>query len=237
VVVAYWEKGAIHCWTVNMQDVAPSASRLSAFLSPDEQQRWSNYRLVSRQQQFLVSRGLLRVLLSQYLSCQPQEIRFQYSDNGKPAIEQVLPNPVRFNIAHSQDWILFAFSQDLELGVDIEVLTSDLNHGAIAQRFLREEEWLAYQQIDAELQQLAFYRIWSRKEALIKLWGDNLFQGLQLYPVPASPSVNQYQMVSRGKTVWLQDLDIDTSFTAALATFSEPSSIEFRDCIAEGGLP
>lgn len=221
----------------NVPEVTPLVSCLSEFLSVDEQQRWLNYRLASRQQQFLVSRGLLRFLLSQYLHCQPQDIEFQYSERGKPGLGDALPNRIQFNIAHSQDWILFAFSQDLELGVDIEVVESNLNYRAIAQRFLRKEEWIAFQEIEEPLQPLAFYRIWSRKEACIKLWGDNLFQGLQLYSVPTSPLAYHYQIPCRGKTVWLQDLDIKSSFTAALATFAEPTMIEYHDCIRDGGLP
>jgi 4'-phosphopantetheinyl transferase len=210
---------------------------LLPFLSPDERERWLNYRLEARQQQFLVSRGVLRFLLGQYLRCQPQDLEFQYSEHGKPALSNTLLNRIQFNIAHSQDWILFAFSPTLELGVDIEAVEPNLNYKAIAQRFLRQEEGLAFQEIEEHSQQLAFYRIWSRKEAVIKLWGDNLFQGLQLYPVPTSPSVQQRQIFSRGKTVWLRDLDINAKFTAALATFAEPSMIEYRDCIKDGGIP
>jgi 4'-phosphopantetheinyl transferase len=234
--VSHWTNGAVHCWTAAVQEVTPLATSLLPFLSPDELERWRNYRLEARQQQFMVSRGLLRFLLGQYLRYQPQDLEFQYSEHGKPALSDTMPNRIQFNIAHSHDWILFAFSPTLELGVDIEVLEPDLNYKAIAHRFLRQEEGQAFQEIEEHLQQLAFYRIWSRKEAVIKLWGDNLFQGLQLYPVPTSPSVEQHQFLSRGKTVWLRDLDINANFTAALATFAEPLTIEYRDCIKDGGL-
>lgn len=234
--MSQWTNNAVHCWTATVQEITPFAPDLLPLLSADEHKRWQNYRLEARQQQFLVSRGLLRYLLGQYLRCQPQDLQFQYSKNGKPALSDTMSNRIHFNIAHSQDWILFAFSQTLELGLDIEVLDPDLNYKAIAHRFLRQEEGLAFQEIEEHSQQLAFYRIWSRKEAVIKLWGDNLFQGLQLYPVPTSPSIHQHQIFSRGKTVWLRDLDINAKFTAALATFAEPSTIEYRDCVKDGGL-
>jgi 4'-phosphopantetheinyl transferase len=235
--VSQWTNNAVHCWTATVQEITPLATCLLPFLSADERERWLNYRLETRRQQFLVSRGLLRFLLSRYLRCQPQDLEFQYSEHGKPALSNTIPSRIQFNIAHSQDWVLFAFSQTLELGVDIEVLEPNLNYKAIAHRFLRQEEGLAFQEIEEHSQQLAFYRIWSRKEAVIKLWGDNLFQGLQLYPVPTAPSVDQHQILSRDKTVWLRDLDINANFAAALATFAEPSTIEYRDCIKDGGIP
>jgi 4'-phosphopantetheinyl transferase len=228
-----WMSREVHLWTAYHEDVSYLDAQLRTFLSAEEQERLAKYLVAAPRQQFLRSRGLLRLLLSQYLNCSPLAIQFQYLAQGKPTLAPEVSHPVQFNIAHSQDCTLFAFSQDLALGVDLEYVDDRCHYREIAQRFLREEEWQNFAQINAEQQKLAFFRIWSRKEALIKLWGDSLFQGLQLYPVPTSVHPEQFSVISREQTIYLQDLDLNPRFTAALATFEQPSLIKYYWCSPE----
>ncbi|GKT33861.1 4'-phosphopantetheinyl transferase superfamily protein, partial [Aduncisulcus paluster] len=62
-------------------------------------------------------RIFLRCLLSLYIGSGPQEVCFSYNDYGKPELGS---ENVFFNISHSGDLAVAAFSGCNELGVDIE---------------------------------------------------------------------------------------------------------------------
>jgi 4'-phosphopantetheinyl transferase len=57
-------------------------------------------------------------LLGFYLSGAPEEIPFSYGPQGKPAIG--VDSLLRFNISHSGDFVLLAFTRECDIGVDIE---------------------------------------------------------------------------------------------------------------------
>jgi len=58
----------------------------ASMLSKDECERASKFRFVRDQHRFIVARGILRILLSQYLKCKPKDIEIVYGLWGKPAL-------------------------------------------------------------------------------------------------------------------------------------------------------
>lgn len=95
--------------------------------------------------------------------------KWQLSANGKPYYEV----GKKFNISHSGDYVLAAFS-DEEIGVDIEQL-GEIDTAAIAD-FLHPLETKFIE--EATDSQDAFYKVWTRKEAYLKARGIGIVQGL-----------------------------------------------------------
>ena len=67
-------------------------------LSADEQMRLKEFSSVESAQTFIQSRTVLRILLSKYLACAPEELSISYNKFGKP---EVKGSGVNFNLAHS----------------------------------------------------------------------------------------------------------------------------------------
>src|SRR5512142_286431 len=57
---------------------------LRQLLSPEEAKRAAEFRFEQHGKQYVIGRGLLRMLLASYLAADPREVRFQYSARGKP---------------------------------------------------------------------------------------------------------------------------------------------------------
>ena len=58
----------------------------------------------------ILARGGLRVLLGVYEDCNPKNINFSTTNDGKPFLEN---SKTSFNISHSSDWIILAFAKTI----------------------------------------------------------------------------------------------------------------------------
>jgi 4'-phosphopantetheinyl transferase len=109
------------------------------------------------------------------LAIAPATIQFTYGTHGKPFLNSTRhPNPLSFNLAHSQDRALFAFSRTGTLGVDIEHLRQDVDALALSQRFFAQREHRAIADLPSNQQVPAFFCLWTCKEAYLKATGEGL---------------------------------------------------------------
>ncbi len=116
----------------------------------------------------IISKGLSRHLIAEYLGMSPAEIKFSYNNFGKPYISDS-GDDLQFNISHCDNIIVFAFSTGNELGVDVEKIKMiDDMEGVVDICFTRyEKDWLNKTDSVTE----TFYKIWTIKEAFIKAIG------------------------------------------------------------------
>lgn len=144
-------------------------------LSPEEQHQWGAIQQPGRQREYLLGRVLLRRLLAERLRCPATELRFCSNAHGKPTL---CDNSWQFNLSHSGDWLALALCQQGPLGVDIEMGLRRRQILPLAQRFYAqsEYEWLAA--LPEAGRESAFYRLWSRKEAVLKAQGGGIAAGL-----------------------------------------------------------
>ncbi len=125
-----------------MQAVLPEVKTLidefSSLLSTEEMVRAERFRFLEHRQRFILSRGILRQILSQYLHQPAESISFTIGEQGKPYLQD---NPIslQFNLSHSADIAVYAFTLGNEIGVDIEKVDSEVNF-AVADRFFSESE-------------------------------------------------------------------------------------------------
>ncbi|MAH61266.1 MAG: hypothetical protein CMF42_03145 [Legionellales bacterium] len=100
--------------------------------------------------------------------------------NGKPYL--VTPDhQSQLSISHSGSLLGIAMSRDGEIGLDIEYHDQDRSIIKIAKRFFSRKE---YQYIlQSHNQSFAFYKLWTIKEALIKLQGERITR-LQQFQLP-----------------------------------------------------
>ncbi len=120
---------------------------------------------------FIVARGALRALLGHYLQCAPQALCFEYTEKGKPILKNY---DLHFNVSHAHEKIIFIFSKESAVGVDIEYTQRVVNYLKIAKRFFSPSEFqfLASQK-KADLPKL-FFTLWTCKEAYVKARGEGV---------------------------------------------------------------
>ena len=102
----------------------------------------------------------------------------KYGEHGKPHVEEAgFPY---FNLSHSGQCIVLAFSRDQELGVDVERESVHRRHSPLelAKRFFTLEESSALAMLDESRLNTAFMQLWTCKEAVLKALGHGLSFGL-----------------------------------------------------------
>ncbi len=184
----------VHIWQIATTPITDKAlSYLKTLLSIDERQRAERYVFAHDQQRFILARGMLRLLLSHYLQLAPSEIQFVTNVYGKPHLN---PNSstLEFNISHSHEWILLAFSKAIPVGIDIEFIRTDIAIDAIAQRFFSPSEAATLIQLQNTDKTNAFFNLWAKKEAVIKMLGTGLFQPLDQTDVSTNANHTLYEL-------------------------------------------
>ncbi|HFZ8994650.1 TPA: 4'-phosphopantetheinyl transferase AcpT [Citrobacter freundii] len=131
-----------------------------------------------------------RVLLSRVLSPLPEII---YGDQGKPGF--VSDAGLWFNLSHSGDDIALLLSDEGEVGCDIEVVRDRDNWRSLTNAVFSANEHAELEAEPAEQQLAAFWRIWTRKGAIVKQRGGSAWQIVSVDSTLSSAlSVNHCQL-------------------------------------------
>jgi len=212
----------VHVWRASLDVTALQVQSLQQSLTGDEQKRAMRFYFRKDREHFIVARGLLRLILGRYLDIEPAQLRFWYSPYGKPALaSEIGRNRLRFNVSHSHGLALYAITCGRELGVDVEFNRTDLAEEQIAERFFSPREVAALRALPANMQQKAFFRCWTRKEAYIKARGEGLTLPLDQFEVslePGKPAAMITNVDPQEVARWsIQELTPGPGYVAALA--------------------
>ncbi|ETW94202.1 MAG: hypothetical protein ETSY1_35910 [Candidatus Entotheonella factor] len=211
----------VHVWRASLSVSEPRLADFHAVLADDELARAARFRNPLHGAHYTVGRGVLRMLLSRYLNRLPQDIRFSYSNYGKPFIENAAET-LRFNLSHSQDLALYAFTYQREIGIDIEYMRSVSSRDQIAEQFFSPNEVRALRTLPTDQQAIGFFNCWTRKEAYIKAHGEGLSLPLDQFDVtllPGEPAaLLETRVASDHADRWaLRALQPGPNYRAALA--------------------
>lgn len=169
----------IHVWGARVPDVFDRLDALKAPMSAVELAKAARFHRDSDRHSSIVARGALRILLSGYTGVSAAEIRFDYLDTGKP---YVASSAVAFSVSHAGEWVVLAFGRGRTIGVDVESIRRSVDVLRIAARYFTPEEVELIE--SAADRSVAFFNLWTRKEAYVKARGSALFRELSTFAVP-----------------------------------------------------
>ena len=175
----------VHVWRASLTVSEARLADFHAILADDERVRAARFRNPLHGAHYTVGRGVLRMLLGRYLRRQPPDIHFSYSGYGKPFIKDAAAP--RFNLSHSQEVALYAFTLRREIGIDIEYVRPVPSRDQIAKQFFSPNEIQALRALPAAQQDTGFFNCWTRKEAYIKAHGEGLSLPLHQFDVTLAP--------------------------------------------------
>jgi 4'-phosphopantetheinyl transferase len=212
-------RGTIDIWMVSLASFAEESEHLDHILSSDERSRSTHFRLIRDSRRFRGRRAALRMALSRYLDQPASKLLLTTGAFGKPSL--ACESPLRFNLAHSEDLAVMAFTTTGEVGIDLEAVTgAEISAGSIAASyFTAREAVLVRQQRSVDAQVRTFLRLWVRKEAVFKAIGCGLSSKLDSIDVARSNIV----LVRAGSNAALdsqwrvEDLDFGCDFMGAVA--------------------
>jgi len=222
-----------HVWRCDLDRISPSEYSVAA----DEHARAAKFHFERDKNRFLAGRGVLRQLLANYLNVSAEDLKFVVNSHGKPDLPENLQDnshALRFNISHSQNHALFAFGFDFDIGVDIEFQREDFDAEKIsrlANRFFTPNENRALSTLESLEKREAFFRLWTRKEALLKAVGTGVSGGLSRFEISClseeTPRVLAPRKESKNWTLF--DLEVEAEYSGALAVRAE-NTTEYSVC-------
>jgi 4'-phosphopantetheinyl transferase len=187
----------IHVWSVSLQ----RAAREPAALTGEEHRVAGAIQSRRARARYVAGRTLLRRRLGRLLGRDPLAVAIVEGPDGKPALAEPV---LSFNLSHAGELILIAIARPRRLGVDVEEIRPDFEARAVADELLDPADRDEVTRGAAREGARAFFRYWTRYEAVIKARGDGLVVPLR-----------GFAEVATGFHV--RELDVTPGYVAAVA--------------------
>jgi len=165
----------IHIWLTSCEAI--SEERLLAtcpeLLNNKEKEEESRFYFARDRHRYLVTRALVRTVLSRYASVDPKSWVFSRDAYGRPHIvnPQATDDCLSFSVSHTQGLIVLGVSKGRFLGVDVENFTKHDVSIDIADHYFAPQEVAALHELDYHQQKQRFFEYWTFKESYIKARG------------------------------------------------------------------
>lgn len=220
----------MHVWQFSQTEEAEWIEYYEQFLTTEELDKALRYRFDRDRMCSVLARGLLRTMLSAYLDEAPQELVISKGAKDKPrVVDEAGADRIFFNLSHSGDALLYAFSRTRRVGIDVEVIVGERVTDDLVWSCLTVEERELWHKIPADLRVSHFFRIWARKEAFMK----GLGVGLGLEPAEFSVLLRANDPLSGFRDEedrtsgpwWIVDVEVGTHAAAALAYEGQPAEL------------
>jgi 4'-phosphopantetheinyl transferase len=208
---------AIHVWRVDLSATGEQAvcalsaherERAQRIVGPREQRLWSR------------SRGVLRDLLGRYLKADPGSLELAVGAHGKPRLGgRWSEDGLHFNLSHSGELALYAFTACGAIGADVEVLREPSrgvreHRAALATRVFGAEAAERLGELPPELREREFLRLWTRHEAELKRRGAGI----------GAASAEEQGVGEAHAKPWIVELNVGRLAVAALASECDRAS-------------
>lgn len=218
----------VHLWVFDLRCNTAWIGLHDWMLSPEEKIRARKFHYQNDRNKYLSRRIFRRQVLGSYLQRVPATLCFEQEQNGKPCLKQRDQDPIlHFSSTHSERWCVIAVSTSGPIGVDLEMVQWHEDYLGLSRQYFSAMERAALSKIAESRLARAFFKTWTRKEALLKATGLGLQHTLDTFSVNCTARLSRPQFhqgagaIADTGTWWVQDVSADCKlrdFTAALVT-------------------
>ena len=204
----------VDVWCLPLLVPPAEVARLARLLPAGENACLDRIASRARRQRACIAWASRRSILARYLGCKPDEVAIVRHGRGAPTVD-ASGHPLHVSLSHSEDWMLLAVSRMHRVGVDIERIDPDADVVRLARRFFPANEADELASLPAAERHKAFFRAWTRKEAILKGVGGGVPSRLRSVPAGVG---TQDEPVVMGGSVWtLCGLAVPEPYAATLA--------------------
>lgn len=168
----------IHLWLAFYDEITDECLHASyrELLSDEEREQEPRFYFERDQRRYLITRALVRTVLSRYMPIDPREWTFSANAYGRPHAvnRQATEASLSFNISHTHSLIVLGVTRQRALGVDVENLRAREVSIDIADRYFAPREVDVLKAASPREQQYRFFEYWTFKESYIKARGMGL---------------------------------------------------------------
>ena len=191
----------IDIWQTRLDLSVRDIEYYADMLCAEEKQRVDKFKFSKKRHEYIITRGLLRRVLAQTLDTDPHSLQFEYAEHGKPYLtERWQDKTVSFNVTHSGNKALVAVTLERNIGVDIELIRTEVEFDKLSNRFFSADESSSLETYKKQDLSKAFYACWTGKEAYVKALGDGISFGLSEFSVSVDPEEEQVTLVTHWDT-------------------------------------
>lgn len=198
----------IYCLPIREDDWESVDYKLLKYVSLNRQKKILNYRYQIDKKLSLYSALLTRMQLSKISGIPSSKLIFSIGQSGKPYV--LLNKYLYFNISHTKSFILCCISQETYVGADVEkIVVPPLE---IMDRCFHPDEIAYIDGLSGIQKEAAFFKVWTRKEAYVKMLGIGLNGSL--------PSINT--LAPSRENLYLSWENNSYSFSVCAESFCKP---------------
>lgn len=224
----------VRVWCIRTDIPDDVTSRLADLLDDEESRRAAGFASSHIRRRFIAAHGAARLILGGQLDLPPESIRWAQGPHGKPALAgpeasggasgRAGPGAgAEISLSHSGEFAMLALARGRRVGIDIEESMTKVDMTRIAERYYPATEAAFVRESPSAAERARrFVRLWTRKEACVKVEGGQLVPGL-LLPVAGPSPVLVAAADPAGKPLLVRDIPAPDGFCASVA--------------AEGGAP
>src|SRR5260370_16342574 len=159
----------IHLWLAFYDEIIEEGlhSAYRKLLDAAEKEQEPRFYFPSDRRRYLITRALVRTVLSRYIPIHPREWIFSNNAYGRPDIvnAQARNECLSFNISHTHSLIVLGVCQRRALGVDVENIRAREVAIDVADRYFAAEEVASLTAVAPHKQQDRFFEYWTFKES------------------------------------------------------------------------
>lgn len=168
----------IHLWLALCDEIREARLLVAyrSLLNAAEKEQESRFYFAKDRHRYLLTRALVRTVLSRYIAVDPRELVFSNNAYGRPHVvnKEAADCSLSFNISHTEGLIVLGVTKGRSLGVDVENVARRKVSIDIANRYFAPQEVAALRMVSPDQQQYRFYEYWTFKESYIKARGMGL---------------------------------------------------------------
>ncbi len=153
-----------------------------AVLAEGERARALRMRAGVARNEFVTGRATLRAVLGEMLAIKAREVEIRTGLRGKPLV-----NGVQFSVTHARGLVGLAVCAEGQVGLDVEWVDRTCEAEEIAEMHFAAGERKVMAAAEDRVGE--FFRIWTRKEAVVKALGEGLGLSLDGFDVAGSDAV------------------------------------------------
>ena len=180
----------VHIWCCAYGSIRDPTllSRYDALMTEEERARHRRFYFEKDRHMFLVTRALVRTVLSRYAPTAPEDWRFDKNEWGRPHIAPPRVGP-SFNLSNTHGLVACAVARSPSVGIDVENTSRKTEPQEIAHRFFSTTEAEALLALPESEQRERFFSLWTLKEAYIKARGMGLAIPLGQFSYTLAPTI------------------------------------------------
>lgn len=214
-------KSNIKLFKINLPVYYNSISILAKYLNADELDRAQKYHFEKDVNQFIVCRALLKLILARHTGLKLSEIKIEKDKNKKPYLPS--QGSLHFNLSHAKDYAIIAIGNSA-IGVDLEYLNRDFDFAEILHNsFSGREKQLI---LAANNKTEAFFKLWTRKEAVVKATGKGIDDSFREIPSIDGLHLKESSLLGEIPELYVYSFGLDNEYIGALATSAQRTHSE-----------